>query len=201
MRTSILALCLMILASTTAMGSLVVHDEAPGIIAHDQDNVLDSNGLVWYSGDFRWDRNHWYDPPVPVEEIKFWSLRAFVTFNEECWHYGGSEWWNLGTWPDLPASVGGKADYQPSAAISPNPTADLCRVAFRVMSTGEVSAKVLDISGRVVRQLLDGPLPAGDYRLEWDGLDDHGRELPAGFYLTRIEQGEGVTSGRIVLSR
>lgn len=201
MRTSILAFWLVALTVSPALASIVIHDGTPGIVAHYQDQVLDSNGRVWYGGNLQWEHNYWYDPPVPVDEIKFWSYTWFVTINEEYWHRYYTEWVNLGPWPDLPASVGGEPDLRLSPVVSPNPSPGLCRVSFRVMSAGAVSVAILDISGRSIRQLLDGSHPAGNYSLEWDGLDDGGCELPAGVYLTRIETAEGVTSGRIVLAR
>jgi len=201
-RTSILALCLVLLASSPALAGYVIHDGAPGIVAFDNDRVcLDSNGHVWnLNNGSGWERWEEHDPPMPLDEILFWGYRCVITIHNEFW-YLGAEWTNFGFWPDLPASIEGESELAPGAAVSPNPTPGRCSVTFSVRSEGTISATVLDVSGRIVRHLLDGPHPAGEYRLEWDGTDDNGRELPAGVYLTRIETGEGVTNGRIILAR
>jgi flagellar hook assembly protein FlgD len=64
-----------------------------------------------------------------------------------------------------------------------------------------VSVALIDATGRLVRRLLDGPHPAGDYSLKWDGKDDAGRDLPAGMYFTHVTMADGTTTGRVVLTR
>ena len=62
------------------------------------------------------------------------------------------------------------------------------------------SLVLFDASGRVVRRLHEGDLPAGETPLSWDGRDDGGREVPAGVYLVRVTTPTGETSGRVVLT-
>jgi photosystem II stability/assembly factor-like uncharacterized protein len=88
-----------------------------------------------------------------------------------------------------------------ATGVSPNPTSGSCRVAYRLASEGTVVVQIHDVSGRLVRQLLSGVYPAGDYHPVWDGRDDAGRELPGGVYLTRIVTPTGVEAGRVVLAR
>jgi hypothetical protein len=83
----------------------------------------------------------------------------------------------------------------------PNPCMADCRIVFSAVSEGPLSVEVIDVSGRLLRRLLDGSHPAGDYSLRWDGRDDEGREVAAGVYLTRIETAAGVETGRVVLAR
>ena len=211
MRTSILVLCLVILAGSTALAGYVIHDGTSGIIAQQTDCLLDSNGVIWIVRNGEWHRaeelypdQYWWILPVPVQDIKWWENGIIVTQNDEYFQYGlgVDDWTSCGFWPDLPpASIEEDPDSRLGATVSPNPSLGSCLVSFRVPIEGEVSVTILDVSGRIVRHLFDGPHPAGDYRLEWDGTDDNGRELPTGIYLTRIETGEGLSSGRIVLAR
>jgi flagellar hook assembly protein FlgD len=60
---------------------------------------------------------------------------------------------------------------------------------------------LFDASGRIVRHLHDGDLPAGETPLSWDGRDDGGREVSAGVYLVKVTTPAGETSGRVVLTR
>jgi photosystem II stability/assembly factor-like uncharacterized protein len=85
--------------------------------------------------------------------------------------------------------------------VSPNPSSGSCRVAYRLAREGAVVVQLHDVSGRLVRQLLEGVYPVGDYSPVWDGRDDAGRELPGGVYLTRITTPTGVVAGRLVLAR
>ncbi len=47
---------------------------------------------------------------------------------------------------------------------------------------------VYDLRGRRVRRLLDGePVTAGRRLLQWDGRDQHGRRVPPGLYVLRVD--------------
>jgi flagellar hook assembly protein FlgD len=46
---------------------------------------------------------------------------------------------------------------------------------------------VFDVSGRVVRVLLDRWAPAGEDETVWDGRDDRGQPVPAGVYLYELD--------------
>jgi hypothetical protein len=76
--------------------------------------ALDENGQVWnikgnyFSGEwFCWERNSEYDPPVPVNQIKFWTPDRMITTGNVFWTYdtgpgGYREWHNCGPWPGGP---------------------------------------------------------------------------------------------------
>lgn len=93
------------------------------------------------------------------------------------------------------------ADRRINLITYPNPSTGSCQITCFAKSKGPVTVAVVNASGRIVRHLLDGPHPVGDYSLIWDGLDDSGREVPAGVYLTRIETAEGISTGRVVLAK
>ena len=57
------------------------------------------------------------------------------------------------------------------------------------------SLRVYDVSGRLVRTLVDGALAAGDHEVLWRGRDDGGREVASGVYLYRLEA-DGVSESR-----
>ena len=55
------------------------------------------------------------------------------------------------------------------------------------MGDCQVSGQILDRQGNVIRSLGPiGPLKAGTYMLEWDGLDDQGVRMPDGEYECRV---------------
>jgi flagellar hook assembly protein FlgD len=64
-----------------------------------------------------------------------------------------------------------------------------------------VRVEVLDLSGRVIRQLWDGTLGSGPHNFFWNGSDDDGREMPAGVYLVRAAVGSNHAMQRIVRLR
>jgi len=97
---------------------------------------------------------------------------------------------------NVPSGVG-LLQRQARPGIAPNPSSGTCRVSFHVQIEGPVVVQVFDASGRVVRRLLEGPHPAGDYSLTWDGRDEEGREVPGGVYLTRVTTTDATTTGKV----
>jgi len=72
-------------------------------------------------------------------------------------------------------------------ANRPNPFTPETRIAFLLPSASQVRLSVLDLEGRVVRSLIDEPLPAGRHDVIWDGADGGGHPQPAGIYFYRLE--------------
>jgi flagellar hook assembly protein FlgD len=58
-----------------------------------------------------------------------------------------------------------------------------------------------DVSGRLVRTLLDADLPAGVHRATWDGRDAAGRPVAPGGYVARLEAAGGAATVRLELLR
>jgi flagellar hook assembly protein FlgD len=75
--------------------------------------------------------------------------------------------------------------------IAPNPFNAATSLLFTVGVEADVSARVFDVRGRLVRDLQPGRLGAGPHRLEWDGRDDRGAAAAAGVYLVRVVAGGG----------
>lgn len=69
----------------------------------------------------------------------------------------------------------------------PNPFNPYTEIVFALPTAGVASVRLFDVSGRLVRTLADGELPAGENRLRWDGNDDRGRALASGVYYLRVE--------------
>ena len=61
--------------------------------------------------------------------------------------------------------------------------------------------RVFDLRGRLVRTLVDRALGVGRYAAQWDGRGEDGCELPSGIYLSRLEAGSRVATGRMALVR
>jgi len=87
--------------------------------------------------------------------------------------------------------------------MAPNPFSRECliRCGSPAGSRGEeISLAIYDVSGRLVRRLLDETAPSRKIVLIWDGHDEAGGTLPGGaYYLTAMLGGERSTrSFRIV---
>jgi len=89
------------------------------------------------------------------------------------------------------------------AAPWPNPSRDgrmLLRYRLPALADeSPVRLGLFDASGRLVRALLDGPQPGGEYRVSFDGTDARGARLAAGLYFVRLSRGAMQMTRRVVV--
>ena len=71
-------------------------------------------------------------------------------------------------------------------APHPNPFNPKTHLRYELEMGGEARLEIVDVSGRRVRELFRGDLPAGPGFFTWDGTDDRGQALASGFYLARL---------------
>ena len=69
----------------------------------------------------------------------------------------------------------------------PNPFNPVTRVSFSLKKKGHISMRVYDVSGRLVRILIDEVRDAGSYEIVWDGTNNGGRTTASGIYFCRME--------------
>jgi Right handed beta helix region/Bacterial pre-peptidase C-terminal domain len=65
----------------------------------------------------------------------------------------------------------------------PNPVIHTTRLCFGLPTAKSTRIEIFDISGRLVRRLVNEELPAGEYALEWDRRDERGDPVTGGVYL------------------
>ncbi|MFH1502553.1 MAG: C1 family peptidase [Candidatus Eisenbacteria bacterium] len=90
---------------------------------------------------------------------------------------------------------------RPYASVNyPNPFNPSTSISYVVPASGaRVTIVVYDLSGRVVRTLVDGEKPAGEHAAVWLGRDDGGSELASGVYFYRVRIGEYSTERKMLL--
>jgi hypothetical protein len=74
----------------------------------------------------------------------------------------------------------------------PNPFNPSTTIAFELPQEARVSLRIVDVAGRLVRELVQGDLPAGTHRVTWNGTDQQGRPQASGVYLCQL-----VTPGQV----
>jgi len=72
-------------------------------------------------------------------------------------------------------------------------------VSFRLASSDRASLAVYDVSGRVVRTLVDKEMATGTYQVLWNGNDSNGHPVAAGVYYCRLEAGDRMEMTKLVL--
>ncbi len=82
----------------------------------------------------------------------------------------------------------------------PNPFNPSTVIHFRTTEAAAISVGIYDIYGRLIRELQrDTWMPAGLQRVRWDGKEYSGRTVASGVYMYRVEAGETLLSGKLVL--
>jgi hypothetical protein len=83
----------------------------------------------------------------------------------------------------------------------PNPSGSRCSISFALPAPGRARLTLHGVDGRLVRTLVDGPLPAGPHEVEWDGRDRGGAAVMPGIYFARLSTGQGALTRRVVVAR
>jgi len=104
-------------------------------------------------------------------------------------------------------------DYEPVSAVdlqpplilhqnSPNPFNPQTEISFVLPSRSAVHLRVYDVSGQLVRSLIDGTrIDAGHGSVFWNGRDDQGHPVVSGTYFYRLEAGGYTETKRMTLIR
>lgn len=83
----------------------------------------------------------------------------------------------------------------------PNPVSGSCSIFYDMPVSSTASITVYDVTGRVVRSLYSGSLPAGTGRVVFDGNDSRGNPLPSGCYAVVMNGPAGTASTMMVVAR
>ncbi len=81
----------------------------------------------------------------------------------------------------------------------PNPFNPLTTIKFDLPRDGHVALRIFDLSGRVVRTLVDENLARATHEYQWDGSDDAGHRVASGTYYYRVESDQNAATGKMML--
>lgn len=145
-------------------------------------------------------------PPNCTDECEFddWIVNGFVIGGNANFIIDIFNWANQ---PINPAPVGvGDASAVPVAvnrldSALPNPANPSATIRYSIARRGRVQLKIYDVSGRLVRELVDGiQNPEADgYTAVWDGKDDNGKRMGSGVYLYQITAPDFSAARKLVL--
>ena len=126
---------------------------------------------------------------------------------------GPSEWGQFlhdplhSSWYDAPyprgTVSGGPAIRLSLGQNAPNPFNPWTMIGYEVGPghPKRTTLAIYDVTGRLVRSLLDSWQEPGSYEAIWDGLDDDGGPVASGVYFYRLAAGEAVEVRRMLLLR
>lgn len=69
----------------------------------------------------------------------------------------------------------------------PNPFNPVTTISYDLFEGGRVTLAVYDVTGTMVRLLVDGRQSVGSHRAVWDGRDQKGAAVAAGVYVCRLQ--------------
>jgi hypothetical protein len=84
---------------------------------------------------------------------------------------------------------------------APNPFNPRTALAYAVPSESHVALRVYDVSGRLVRTLVDGAVEPGGHEAIWDGRNEKGHEVGSGVYFCVMEAQGFRGSTKMILMR
>lgn len=80
----------------------------------------------------------------------------------------------------------------------PNPSRSGSIVRFGIAEQCDVSLRIYDVTGRLIRTLVDAEKLPGYYMCDWDSRDDSGKDVASGTYVFRLIAGS-FTSARVLV--
>jgi hypothetical protein len=83
--------------------------------------------------------------------------------------------------------------------VSPNPFVGGTTVRFSTSGDCRVRLAVYDVSGRLVKTLVDATLDAGSHTVLWDGRNAAGERISRGVYFCRMEAESFMSTEKLVL--
>jgi len=112
------------------------------------------------------------------------------------WNLDDVEIWAL---PDGISGADRLPGYRLSVGNYPNPFNPLTKINYVFAQSGRASVRVYDLQGRLVRELVDGVLPAGPGSVIWDGNDSDGLKVASGVYLAQVVSGGQRADHKMIL--
>jgi hypothetical protein len=119
--------------------------------------------------------------------------------------YYGSAWLHavkaqeLGDFGPQMAWVRGEEPVFALGMPCPNPSYSGSVIAYSIGQPSNVGLNVYDISGRLIRTLVDEVKLPGSYAVQWDGRDASGSRVPSGTYIYRLGTGSFTANRKVIM--
>lgn len=83
----------------------------------------------------------------------------------------------------------------------PNPFNPSTTIEFILKEPGPVSLDIYNVSGQLVRRLMDSRMTKGRHRVQWDGMNHGGKPVSSGVYFCRLRTGKEIFTSEVVIVR
>lgn len=168
----------------TDLWHYAVYRGADGNFVPGPGNIISSPpDTAYFDGDWRWDSGFYYKVSaidVHGNESPFSLLRPIDITGDDT--------------PVTPLATFLEQNY-------PNPFNPQTTIAFGLKESAEVSLRIYDAAGRLVRTLVSEKRTAAHYEEVWDGRDNHGLAVASGVYFYSLSAGSFKETKKMVLLR
>jgi len=83
----------------------------------------------------------------------------------------------------------------------PNPFSSNTTISFSLPASGNVSLKVYNVAGQLVKTICDEQRPAGVQKITWNGNDEYGNKVSNGIYLYRLVTKDQNQTKKVIVLR
>jgi hypothetical protein len=87
------------------------------------------------------------------------------------------------------------------ASNYPNPFNPTTTISYTVPTSGDVTLKVYNMKGQVVRTLVNSSVNAGNHTVTWNGTDDNGSAVSSGLYFYKIQSSNQTLTKKMLLAK
>ncbi|MFA5032450.1 MAG: C25 family cysteine peptidase [bacterium] len=85
--------------------------------------------------------------------------------------------------------------------IYPNPVATKVILKYAIPEFAHTILKIYDMSGKLVKTLVNGTDKPGYYSIAWNSRDEHGKKLAKGVYFVKLEAGKYKQTRKLILMK
>lgn len=83
----------------------------------------------------------------------------------------------------------------------PNPFNPSTTIKFEMQQKQHVKLEIFDITGKLIRKLIDNEMNAGLHELSWNGKDADGNQVNSGMYFYSLKSGSKISTKKMTLLR
>jgi hypothetical protein len=97
------------------------------------------------------------------------------------------------------AGTGDTPPLQLGAANHPNPFNPVTTIRYAAPRAGDLTLKVFNVRGELVRTLVSGRVGRGEHSIDWNGRDDRGSGVASGVYFYEVRRAHDARVGKMTL--
>jgi len=81
----------------------------------------------------------------------------------------------------------------------PNPFNPITYIHYSVPNYGFITIDIINISGKIIKTIVQSSHQPGNYDIMWDGTNYYGISVPSGIYFYKMDADEFVSVKKLVL--